>query len=154
MNKEAIMLELIRAGYIEVDPINGKVFSFRIPGKVGQKMLLKGTLCRGYVRHRICSNGVVYDVSAHRLVWISANGVIPEGLIIDHINRITVDNRIKNLRLVTPSGNMLNRGPYTQRRKVDYQAIKNDYRQGNNTMRSLATKYNVSKSLIHKIVFA
>ena len=39
----------------------------------------------------------------HRLVWIYHNGNIPEGMQIDHINRIRNDNRIQNLRLATYS---------------------------------------------------
>lgn len=44
----------------------------------------------------------------HRLVWIYHNGNIPDGMQIDHINRIRSDNRIENLRLATHSSNRLN----------------------------------------------
>lgn len=45
---------------------------------------------------------------AHRIAWIMVNGPIPEGLQIDHINGISCDNRIENLRCVTGSVNMQN----------------------------------------------
>lgn len=45
----------------------------------------------------------------HRIIWELMNGEIPEGMQIDHINRDRSDNRIENLRLVTPSGNCENR---------------------------------------------
>ena len=45
----------------------------------------------------------------HRLVWESVNGPIPDGMQIDHINRIRDDNRIENLRLVTCQQNHFNR---------------------------------------------
>ena len=37
--------------------------------------------------------------SQHRIVWEMHNGVIPEGLSIDHIDRDKQNNRIENLRL-------------------------------------------------------
>lgn len=45
----------------------------------------------------------------HRLIWIYHHGSICEGMIIDHINRISTDNRIENLRMVDNSLNLLNR---------------------------------------------
>lgn len=44
----------------------------------------------------------------HRVVWEEANGPIPEGLDIDHINGDTRDNRLSNLRVVTHSDNLKN----------------------------------------------
>ena len=43
----------------------------------------------------------------HRLIWIYFNGDIPDGLQIDHINRVKDDNRIENLEWVTTSENMI-----------------------------------------------
>lgn len=37
----------------------------------------------------------------HRLVWITFNGVIPEGMQINHINEVKTDNRLSNLNLMT-----------------------------------------------------
>lgn len=45
---------------------------------------------------------------AHRVVWVLTHGEIPEGMVIDHINRDTSDNRIENLRCVTQSVNLTN----------------------------------------------
>lgn len=47
----------------------------------------------------------------HRAVWIWHNGPIPLGLMIDHIDRARLNNRIQNLRLATASMNALNRTP-------------------------------------------
>lgn len=44
----------------------------------------------------------------HRVIWVYFNGEIPEGYEIDHINTITDDNRLENLRLVTHKENMNN----------------------------------------------
>ena len=44
----------------------------------------------------------------HQVVWEQANGPVPAGMHIDHINRDRYDNRIENLRLVSSSDNHAN----------------------------------------------
>ncbi len=44
---------------------------------------------------------------AHRIIWAIVHGEWPTGLI-DHINGDRSDNRIENLRVVSPTGNMRN----------------------------------------------
>ena len=58
----------------------------------------------------IDSQGYVVTLNAkvHRLIWEAFNGKIPEGFQIDHINTIRNDNRLENLRLVTPKENCNN----------------------------------------------
>ena len=46
---------------------------------------------------------------SHRVVWELNHGPIPEGLVIDHIDRNKRNNRIENLRLVTAQQNCYNR---------------------------------------------
>lgn len=45
---------------------------------------------------------------AHRIVWAMSHGEDPFPAVIDHINGITSDNRIANLRLATHAMNSLN----------------------------------------------
>lgn len=45
----------------------------------------------------------------HKVIWEMHNGSIPDGMVIDHINHVTDDNRIENLRLASKSGNASNR---------------------------------------------
>lgn len=44
----------------------------------------------------------------HRVVWALCRGPFEKGLVIDHINGDTHDNRIENLRIGTPSENLMN----------------------------------------------
>ena len=44
-------------------------------------------------------------ISAHRVVWRSFNGAIPEGIEVNHLNGNKHDNRPGNLELVTPNDN-------------------------------------------------
>lgn len=49
----------------------------------------------------------------HRLVWEEANGPIPEGMVIDHINQDKLDNSLDNLRCITPKQNQYNAKLYS-----------------------------------------
>ena len=50
------------------------------------------------------------NIQVHRLVWMLNFGAIPPGMQIDHIDRNPSNNLIENLRLVTASQNLYNRG--------------------------------------------
>ena len=48
-------------------------------------------------------------LSIHRVVWILLNGEISEDILIDHIDRVKVNNLISNLRLVDSKTNSQNK---------------------------------------------
>lgn len=54
-----------------------------------------------------CLDGVNYRI--HRLKYEAFVGEIPEGMVVDHINRNRLDNRLDNLRLVYQPMNIKNR---------------------------------------------
>ena len=75
------------------------------PSKKIKAGSVAGTDDRGYV-------SIIYRGKrsrAHRIIWEMHNGAIPDGMQIDHINRVRTDNRIENLRLVTSQQNNFNR---------------------------------------------
>ena len=59
----------------------------------------------GYYMVQLCLNSVAKNVSVHRLVWITFNGVIPEGLEINHRDEDKANNALLNLELVTRKEN-------------------------------------------------
>ena len=59
---------------------------------------------RGYRRVML----VKQHYKMHRLIWVMFNGDIPDGIVIDHIDRDITNNHIENLRLATKSENARN----------------------------------------------
>lgn len=64
-----------------------------------------GSLTGRYLTVRYC--GSLYLI--HRIIYESANGAIPPGMEIDHIDHDELNNKISNLRLVSRTENMRNR---------------------------------------------
>jgi len=91
------------------------VFSNRL--KVGQ--LAGDKDGRGY--RRVMLGKQHYKM--HRLIWIMFNGDIPNGLLVDHVDRNISNNKIENLRLLTKSMNARNRGA----KGVYYDASRNKW---------------------------
>jgi hypothetical protein len=65
-----------------------------------------GTGSHGYTQ--LCFNGKNYR--GHRVIWVLCNKVdIEDGLVIDHIDGNKLNNKISNLRSVSPSDNQRNK---------------------------------------------
>ena len=58
----------------------------------------------------------------HRLIWSIHHGPIPNGLVLDHIDRNIKNNKIENLRVVTPSGNSQNK-PVSKHSVTGYKGV-------------------------------
>jgi hypothetical protein len=69
----------------------------------------KPRMKRGYLQAHLCQDGRASDEGMHRLVWEAFRGEIPQGLQINHLNGVKIDNRLDNLELCTISGNALHR---------------------------------------------
>ncbi len=76
----------------------------------------------------------------HRLIWLWHGNKLIQGMQIDHINRNPSDNRIENLRQVTPSKNRQNNGgKYVKFKRKDRWSWWEAYapRTGNNPAKSI-----------------
>jgi len=95
----------VHSGEFEIDD-NGRIWRTRDHrGPIVRRRGEKRTP-RGYLMVRKMVNGKRRAALAHRLVWIRANGPIPDGMTINHKNGRKDDNRLQNLEVVTYSENM------------------------------------------------
>ena len=95
----------------------------------------------------ICINKKRYK--AHRLAWFYVYGVWPSGDI-DHIDRNSSNNRIKNLRDVTRAENMQNRRRAHINNKTGFLGVNFDKQSG----RFRATIRDVNSKKLHLGLFA
>lgn len=83
----------------------GRIKSLKRPYGLKERILKQQLVC-GYYQVRLCKNSIQKFYYVHRLVWIAFNGQIPEGLQVNHINEIKIDNRLENLNLMTCKENL------------------------------------------------
>lgn len=79
---------------------------FRYDSKQDKLILCKQRKNKfGYV---LSGSNKIHSFLLHRAIYETFVGEIPEGYVIDHINTIKDDNRLSNLRCVTPTENINN----------------------------------------------
>jgi hypothetical protein len=89
------------------NPLTGELYSHYTKKYLSKKERKKGTEY-GRVNFRI--NGACHSASMQEVIWAWCTGAYsPEGLTVDHEDRIRTNNRIQNLRLATPRQQSQNR---------------------------------------------
>lgn len=165
MTKDEYIAFNINEGNIIVDAEKGKVYGTRGPGgkKLSKPKELTGTILNGYRVVSIRNGQTKLQCRVHRIVWISKNGIIPDGYVVDHINNNKQDNRISNLQILTSKENSTKArkdGLYKTHEEAGQAKITNDvhdliqYVYGNSDMslRQLAEVFKISKSRISQII--
>lgn len=85
----------------EIYPETGRVFSYKSNRFVGVKT------DKGYWHCVLTSDdGKEWSTLIHRVIWITVNGEIPDGMEINHIDENRNNNSISNLSLMTHKENI------------------------------------------------
>lgn len=94
---DADIVALLQAGRLQVDPERGHIYASRsnTPHRPCGALTAKG-----YLRVCVSVGGQQRHFMAHRIVWVSVHGPLPDGHTIDHLNLVKTDNRIANLESV------------------------------------------------------
>lgn len=165
MTKDEYIAWNLQCGNIVADPESGKVYTTRGPGgvRLSKPKELLGSTVNGYKVVSIRNGTTKLQCRIHRIVWISVNGVVPNGYCIDHINSDKQDNRLSNLQLLTPIENshkakedgLYKTGEDNKATKISpelYDEIAYLYATDDFTIRELAEVYGISKSRISQII--
>lgn len=158
MTNDELCVAIIHQKLVEINFETGQVFRIRGGYGLPIKPKLVATKMNGYLAGKLSVNGCKKLIRLHRLIWIAANGVIPDGFVIDHINSIKTDNRLCNLQLLTATQNSIKTyedGLYNPPCKIHFEIaekIRADYSEGEDTVRGLAEKYKISKYRISQII--
>ena len=165
MTKDEYIAWNLQCGNIVADPESGKVFTTRGPDgvRLSKPKELLGSTVNGYKVVSIRNGTTKLQCRIHRIVWISVNGVVPNGYCIDHINSDKQDNRLSNLQLLTPIENshkakedgLYKTGEDNKATKISpelYDEIAYLYATDDFTIRELAEVYGISKSRISQII--
>lgn len=126
IDKQYIVLGLIRSGRYKANPLTGEIIS--LIGK--SPRVLQGIRHEsGYIQQGfdLGYNKGVIMVYAHVFVYLYGYGTYNPGLVIGHKNDVKNDNRLANLRAITQAQNLIgngkseayvNRNPLGDRRRL------------------------------------
>lgn len=160
MNRNDFALQLIKRGFVTVDTELGKVYRHRGPGgvRLTNPQEVPGSVVNGYLAGNFNIDGEKKQIRLHRLIWIAAHGGIPEKMTIDHINGQKMDNRLKNLRLLTAEDNCSEahrNGQYSYDRTIPrrkYREVAEAALLHGETHHTIARRYGVTRGRVTQIV--
>ena len=163
--RDEVAAVAIATGTISADVKTGKVYRTRGPGGIvlDEPIEVKGSNQKGYLVCKVSAFGQKRQIGMHRLVWMVANGMIPEGLVVDHINNDKQDNRLENLQLLTPEENSHKasedgrycKGENNGRAKIsneEHDLIQHLYWVRKKTCKQLAIDFGISESRVQQII--
>lgn len=156
---------LLDAGFVKVDIATGRVWVTRGPaGKTLPEIReIFGSLLNGYLTAGFTLHGVQKYVRLHRFVWVAAHGVPPPGMAVCHRDDVKTNNGIDNLYLATPEQNSSDARatgryrtgddhPQSKLPVAEHSRIRQAYRSGGVTLKTLSEQYGVSQSRLSQII--
>jgi hypothetical protein len=118
----------------------------------------EGYMLKLYTRNDGYKTFTRYDVDGwkkeyyvHRFVWEYFNGDIPNELQLDHINHDRGDNRLDNLRLLSPASNVRRRD-YNKLNLTSCRAIRKLYDIQILTQKDISEMYECSETTISNCI--
>ena len=165
MTKDEYIAYALAKGHIIADTETGKVYATR--GGHGKWLdtpkELTGTMANGYRVITIRQDKCKMQCRIHRIIWIAAHGIIPDGYVVDHINSDKTDNRLANLQLLTAADNSTKArkdGRYKTRSEAGRAKIADEvhdiiqyiYANSDTTMAQLSDAFGIAQSRVHQII--
>lgn len=165
MTKDEYIAYALAKGHIIADTETGKVYATR--GGHGKRLdtpkELTGTMANGYRVITIRQDKCKMQCRIHRIIWIAAHGIIPDGYVVDHINCDKTDNRLANLQLLTAADNSTKArkdGRYKTRSEAGRAKIADEvhdiiqyiYANSDTTMAQLSDAFGIAQSRVHQII--
>lgn len=161
MTNEQLAIELVKRGDITVTDEghvmrNGRRRGNRFfPYPAPKRIDYRGK--DGYHRLSLTHKKRTFIVYAHRLVWMLANGQIPDGLEVNHANRNKSINSLSNLELLTHAKNLKHSnedffGEKNSNAKLTVNNILEIRKNANGDRREMAVRYGVTIQTIGAII--
>lgn len=137
----------------------GEVYSFK---KKTMRKLAPEYIRSGYIRYKLSVNGVTIRVLAHRLVYETYIGEIPDKLFVNHKDGNKRNNHVDNLELVSNQENVIHAvknnlikvGEEHISAKISDDTLLSMLEEVSKgvTPRSISLKHNVSQSYLYRIL--